>query len=80
MLAGLAWTRQPTASPASTVTVAPSKVVRRSATVRPTMTAARDIGSERKRSMRPVDRSTAIPMAAPWAVPPMLTAKMPAIR
>ena len=52
----------------------------RSATVRPTMTVARDIGSDRNRSMRPVDRSTASPMAAPWAVPPILTAKMPAMR
>ena len=52
----------------------------RSATVRPMMTAARDIGSDRNRSIRPEDRSTASPMAAPWAVLPMFTAMTPAMR
>ena len=60
--------RQPIASPTRATTPAPITWVSRSAIVRAVSTAARDIGSERKRSIRPVSMSLTIATAVPGAV------------
>ena len=80
MPAGVPCTRQPTASPVPAATAAASTVVTRSARVRPAMKATRDIGSDLRRSTSPVDWSTAMLIAAPWAAAPMFTAMTPATR
>ena len=48
--------------------------------VRPASTAERAIGSERKRSMRPLWRSSASPMAVFTAPKATVCTKMPGIR
>ena len=60
---GLVWTRKPTANPTATMSATTKTFRAASARVRPASTADRAIGSERKRSMRPVFRSVASPMA-----------------
>ena len=49
--------------PTTTRIVSPTRLVTTSANVRPASTAARAIGSERKRSIRPLDRSSLRPIA-----------------
>ena len=44
------------------------------------MKATRDIGIDLRRSTSPVDWSTAMLIAAPWAAAPMFTAMTPAMR
>ena len=72
--------RQPTASPVSDITMIVMTLIATSLPVRPISTAARDIGSERNRSMMPFCISSASP--APVNVAPKMTvwAKMPGIR
>ena len=72
--------RQPTASPVSAMTAMEMALSPRSATVRPISTADRDMGSDRKRSMRPFCRSSA--RLAPVVVLPKTTvwAKIPGSR
>ena len=48
--------------------------------VRPVSTAPRAMGSERKRSMRPLCMSSAMPAPAPAVAKVTVCAKMPAIR
>ncbi len=48
--------------------------------VRPMSTAAEDIGSERRRSMRPFDRSSAIPTPVNDELNSTVWAKMPGSR
>jgi len=73
-------TRQPMARPTAATTSAPRAWVSRSATVRPASTAARDIGSDRKRSISPVLMSVTRATAVPGAVPAMPMPSMPPIR
>ena len=56
-----------------------SIAVRRSVSDRPTRTAGRHIGSERKRSMMPPFRSLLSPTAVPMAEVVRLRASMPAM-
>ena len=72
--------RQPTTRPVSTMTTIEMALSPRSAIVRPTSTADRDIGSERNRSIRPFCRSSA--MLAPVIVAPKITvcARIPGSR
>ncbi len=53
------------ANPTASIKVRVRAEPTRSARVRPASTAARDIGSDLKRSMTPVARSSATPKAAP---------------
>ena len=55
-------------------------LVTMSLTVRPASTAARDIGSDRKRSISPLDMSVVSPTAVPGALPAMVMPNMPLIR
>ena len=72
--------RQPIARPVSDITVTVRTLRQTSLAVRPSRTAERDIGSDRKRSMMPFCMSSAMP--APVNVAPNTTvwAKIPAIR
>jgi len=67
------WIRQPTARPVSATTTMVSTLSPRSATVRPTSTADRAIGSDRNRSTRPFCRSSAMPV--PVIVDPNTTVR-----
>jgi hypothetical protein len=73
-------TRQPTARPVTASTQMPIICVPRSARVRPASTAARDIGSDRNRSISPVDMSVTSPTAVPGAVPAIVIPNIPLIR
>ena len=55
--------RNPTAYPTASITAIWITFVTTSASVRPVSTAARDIGSERNRSINPFRRSSARPSA-----------------
>ena len=55
--------RKPTAKPTPSITASCTTFVAPSASVRPVSTAARDIGRERKRSIRPFFRSSESPRA-----------------
>ena len=57
-----------------------SRLVGTSASVRPASTAPRDIGSERKRSIRPFLRSSASPSAVTKPPKDIVWATMPGIR
>ena len=72
--------RQPTIRPVIDMITTTRQLLSRSLVVRPTSTADRDIGSERKRSMMPFWMSSAMP--APVIVAPKITvwAKIPGIR
>jgi hypothetical protein len=71
---------QPTAKPVTVSTMMAMTSVRRSASTRPERTAERAIGSDRKRSMRPVAMSVETPTAVPWAVPTRAIPNMPPMR
>ena len=72
--------RQPTARPASVITVRPSIAAANSASTRPVRKAERAIGSERKRSRIPSPRSVAIDVAGPMTPKVSVWMKIPAIR
>ena len=59
----LVWSRKPTAKPTASMSVTTRTLRQRSAIVRPASTAERAIGRERRRSMRPLPRSSASPTA-----------------
>jgi hypothetical protein len=71
---------KPMSSPVRISTVIPMRFVTTSESVRPASTAARDIGSDRKRSMSPLRRSSDSPSAV--AKPPnaMFCTTMPGMR
>ena len=58
----------------------PSTWVARSDMVRPASTAERAIGSDRNRSIRPLDMSVVSPTAVPGAVPAIVIPNIPLIR
>ena len=66
--AGPVCTRQPMARPTHTTTAAPMSWVSSSAMERATSRAQRDMGSDRNRSMSPVDMSVTWATATPGAV------------
>ncbi len=71
--------RQPTSRPVTQTKKVQSIAVNRSVTDRPTSTAGRHIGSERKRSMMPPFRSLLSPTAVPMAEVVRLKASIPAM-
>lgn len=72
--------RKPTARPTAYITPTTTAFRTRSDTVRPTRTADRAIGSDRKRSMMPRRRSSASPMPLATAPNATVCAKMPGMR
>ena len=66
--------------PVTTRTVADSAFVTTSASVRPASTAGRAIGSERKRSIRPLCRSSLRPSAVTKPPKAMFWTMIPGIR
>ena len=62
------------------MTTSESRLVTTSASVRPASTAERDIGSERKRSIRPLLRSSASPSAVTKPPNAIVWTMIPGIR
>ena len=62
------------------MTASPSELSTRSESDRPSITASRDMGSDRNRSMMPVDMSCANPTAVEPIVPNIVIANMPGMR
>ena len=71
---------KPTIRPTTTTITSDSRFVAMSAIVRPASTAARAIGSERKRSISPRFRSSASPSAVAKPPKAMFWITMPGIR
>ena len=67
-------------SPVTTSTMTDSRFVTTSASVRPASTAGRAIGSERKRSIRPLCRSSSSPSAVTNPPKAMFWTMIPGIR
>ncbi|SKY26617.1 Uncharacterised protein [Mycobacteroides abscessus subsp. abscessus] len=74
------WTRHPMTSPLITMTASPTRPSSMSEPTRPAMTANRDMGSERSRSMIPSDMSLASPTVVNAALKTTVCVKIPAIR
>ena len=66
--------------PTTSITVIERELVAMSARVRPASTAERAIGSERKRSIRPLFRSSARPSAVTKPPKAIVWTKIPGIR
>ena len=67
-------------TPTTSITVIEMPLVTMSERVRPASTAERDIGSERKRSTRPLRRSSAIPIAVTKPPKAIVWTRIPGIR
>ncbi len=67
-------------TPTTSITAIEIEFVTMSASVRPASTAARDIGSERKRSIRPFFRSSERPSAVTKPPKAMVWTMIPGIR
>ena len=78
--AGLVWIRKPTRKPTTHISTMTKASRTRSARVRPASTADRAMGSERNRSMRPLFRSSARPIAVFMAPKATVCTKMPGMR
>ena len=74
------WNVKPMIRPVTISTTADSRLVTTSASVRPASTAARAMGSERKRSMRPLWRSSLRPSAVTKPPKAMFWTMIPGIR
>ena len=72
--------RKPTSRPTTVITTMTKMLRMRSAVVRPSRTAPRDIGRARNRSMSPFCRSSARPMLVLTAPNATVCTKMPGIR
>ena len=72
--------RNPTSTPTVSITVSPSTLCNRSAIVRPASTAERAIGSDRKRSINPRCKSSAIPTPVVMQAKISVCTKIPGIR
>ena len=70
----------PTAIPTTVITSTTNTIRTRSPSVRPASTAERAIGSDRKRSISPVDRSSASPTPVVVDANAVVCTKIPAIR
>ena len=74
------WMRQPTTSPQASITASPNMLSANDDTAWPIRTEERAMGSERKRSMTPLDMSLTISDMMDIDANTMLWAKMPGIR
>ena len=74
------WIRQPTIRPQSDISTIGRRLRSRLDVACPASTDPRAIGSERKRSIAPLVRSWARPIATPKAPKTIVWAKMPPIR
>ena len=72
--------QKPTITPTTIITAIEIELVTTSERVRPASTAARDIGSERKRSIRPFFRSSARPIAVTKPPKDIVWTMIPGIR
>ena len=74
------WIRQPTRNPTTIMRITTKTLRNRSASVRPTRTAGVHIGSAWKRSIKPLFRSVARPIAVASEPNTTTCRKMPGIR